>query len=124
MPAFVAIHDLVREAQAARPIRGRARGSPSARSTRPLARSSKPPATVRHFFHRLGHGIGLEVHEDPYVIAGSAERVAIGDAFSVEPGIYLEGRHGVRIEDIVACTPEGATTLNAAPRELLVVSGA
>ena len=122
-PAFVEIHDLVREAQA----RGRSAVRPGIAFGEVDAAARSVIEAAGHgpdFFHRLGHGIGLEVHEDPYVIAGSAERVAIGDAFSVEPGIYLEGRHGVRIEDIVTCTPEGATTLNAAPRELLVVSGA
>jgi Xaa-Pro aminopeptidase len=76
-----------------------------------------------HFFHRLGHGIGLEVHEEPWVIGGNAQTAMVGDAFSIEPGVYLEGRYGVRIEDILVCTPEGAQTLNAAPRELRVIPG-
>jgi Xaa-Pro aminopeptidase len=75
------------------------------------------------FFHRLGHGIGLEVHEEPWVIAGSEELAVAGNTFSVEPGIYLEGRYGVRIEDAVVCTPDGCLALNEAPRELHVVSG-
>ena len=122
-PAFVAIHDLVREAQA----RGRSAVRPGISFGEVDAAARSVIEAAGHgpdFFHRLGHGIGLEVHEDPYVIAGSTERVAIGDAFSVEPGIYLEGQHGVRIEDIVVCGDDGAGTLNAAPRELLVVSGA
>ena len=76
-----------------------------------------------HFFHRLGHGIGLEGHEDPYLVEGNAAPLLVGDAFSIEPGIYLEGRYGVRIEDIVVCSEGGADLLNDAPRELLVVSG-
>ncbi|MCY7419679.1 MAG: M24 family metallopeptidase, partial [Chloroflexi bacterium] len=75
------------------------------------------------FFHRLGHGIGLEGHEDPYLVAGNAEPLIVGDAFSIEPGIYLEGRYGVRIEDIAVCAETGADVLNETPRELLVVSG-
>jgi len=75
------------------------------------------------FFHRTGHGIGLEGHEDPYLIAGNAEPLAPGMAFSVEPGIYLVGRYGARIEDIVVCGPDGPITLNEAPRELYVVDG-
>ena len=59
------------------------------------------------FFHRTGHGIGLEAHEDPYMIAGNAEPLQAGMAFSVEPGIYLVGRYGARIEDIVVCGPDG-----------------
>ncbi len=75
------------------------------------------------FFHRTGHGIGLEAHEDPYVIAGNTEALRPGMAFSVEPGIYLVGRYGARIEDIVVCGPDGPLTLNEAPRELAVVDG-
>jgi Xaa-Pro aminopeptidase len=71
------------------------------------------------FFHRTGHGIGLEPHEDPYIVAGNREPLAPGMAFSVEPGIY-PGPHGARIEDIVVCTGDGFERLNHAPRELIV----
>jgi Xaa-Pro aminopeptidase len=74
-----------------------------------------------HFVHRTGHGIGLEEHEDPYVVAGNHEPLAAGMAFSVEPGIYLEGRYGARIEDIVVCTENGARRLNTTSRDLRVV---
>ena len=60
----------------------------------------------------MGHGIGLEVHEEPYVIAGNRELAVAGDTFSIEPGIYLEGRFGVRIEDVVVCSEAGAESLN------------
>ena len=72
------------------------------------------------FFHRTGHGIGLEAHEDPYIVAGNGEVLEPGMAFSVEPGIY-PGPHGARIEDIVVCTADGYQRLNNTPRELLVV---
>ena len=75
------------------------------------------------FFHRTGHGIGLEGHEEPYIIAGNGESVRAGMTFSVEPGIYFPGTYGARIEDIVACGPEGVDELNEAPRELFIVSG-
>ncbi len=75
------------------------------------------------FLHRTGHGIGLEVHEDPYMVEGNAAPLRAGHAFSVEPGIYFEGRFGARIEDIVVCTADGGETLNQAPRDLLVVRG-
>jgi Xaa-Pro aminopeptidase len=75
------------------------------------------------FFHRTGHGIGLEGHEDPYLVAGNGEALAKGMAFSVEPGIYLSGRYGARIEDIVVCGPDGPIVLNEAPRDLHVVEG-
>ena len=76
------------------------------------------------FTHRTGHGIGLEAHEDPYLVAGNRERLAVGQAFSVEPGIYLEGRYGARIEDIVVCGTDGPDVLNSTPRELYIVNGA
>jgi Xaa-Pro aminopeptidase len=75
------------------------------------------------FFHRTGHGIGLEGHEDPYVISGNTEVLGPGMAFSVEPGIYLVGEYGARIEDIVVCGPDGPIPLNEASRELYVVDG-
>jgi Xaa-Pro aminopeptidase len=72
------------------------------------------------FTHRTGHGIGLETHEDPYIVAGNTEELEPGMAFSVEPGIY-PGPHGARIEDIVVCTVDGYRRLNNASRELIVV---
>jgi Xaa-Pro aminopeptidase len=75
------------------------------------------------FFHRTGHGIGLEGHEDPYIIAGNEEPLVEGMAFSVEPGIYLVGRYGARIEDIVVCGKDGPIALNRADRDLYVVDG-
>ena len=75
------------------------------------------------FFHRTGHGIGLEGHEDPYIIAGNRAPLREGMAFSVEPGIYLVGEYGARIEDIVVCGPDGPIELNRASRELYIVDG-
>jgi Xaa-Pro aminopeptidase len=73
------------------------------------------------FFHRTGHGIGLEVHEAPYIVEDASWELRPGTTFSIEPGVYLEGRFGVRIEDIVAVTDEGAERLNRSTRELQVV---
>lgn len=119
---FRAIHALVERAQAA----GRA-------AVRPGVSFASLDAAARkviedaghgpHFFHRLGHGIGLEVHEDPYVVETNAQLLVPGNTFSIEPGVYLEGVHGVRIEDQVLCTATGGESLNAFARELLVVSG-
>ncbi len=75
------------------------------------------------FFHRTGHGIGLEGHEDPYLVAGNDLPLRAGMAFSVEPGIYLPGEYGARIEDIVVCGDDGPIVLNEAPRGLYVVEG-
>ena len=74
-----------------------------------------------YFIHRTGHGIGLEVHEEPYIVAGSDRPLEPGMAFSVEPGIYLPGRHGARIEDIVVCTEDGGERLNLADRDLVIL---
>ncbi|TDU03489.1 Xaa-Pro aminopeptidase [Streptomyces sp. 846.5] len=70
------------------------------------------------FIHRTGHGIGLETHEEPYIVSGSARPLEPGMAFSVEPGIYLPGLHGARIEDIAVCTETGGERLNLTSREL------
>ncbi len=76
---------------------------------------------AEYFVHRTGHGIGLSVHEEPYIVAGNGLPLTEGMAFSVEPGIYLPGRWGARIEDIVIVTGEGALPVNTRPHELLVV---
>jgi len=73
------------------------------------------------FFHRTGHGIGLEVHEPPYLVEGNERTLEPGVTFSIEPGIYLDGAFGVRIEDIVVVTEAGADRLNRSTRELQVV---
>ena len=75
----------------------------------------------RHFLHRTGHGIGLDGHEAPYIVAGNTLALEPGMAFSVEPGVYLEGRYGARIEDIVVCTADGVDRLNALPTELVIL---
>jgi Xaa-Pro aminopeptidase len=74
-----------------------------------------------HFIHRTGHGIGVEAHEDPYLVAGNGLPLAAGHVFSVEPGIYLPGRFGLRLEDIVVATDDGPERLNEADRDLAVV---
>ena len=74
------------------------------------------------FIHRTGHGIGLEVHEPPWIVEGNELELRPGMTFSVEPGIYLEGRFGVRIEDIVVVTADGADRLNRSTRDLQTVS--
>jgi Xaa-Pro aminopeptidase len=76
-----------------------------------------------HFIHRTGHGIGLDTHEAPYIVAGNELPLEPGMAFSVEPGIYLAGRCGARIEDIVVCTDDGVRNLNGGRRELVELPG-
>ncbi|MBY0396993.1 MAG: M24 family metallopeptidase, partial [Thermoleophilia bacterium] len=121
-PEFRRVFDLLRDAQAE-----------AASAVRPGVACERIDAVARDiiatgghgpdFFHRVGHGIGLETHEDPCLVAGNGEALRPGMAFSVEPGIYLEGRFGARIEDIVICGPDGPDVLNESSRDLWVVSG-
>ncbi len=76
---------------------------------------------AEYFVHRTGHGIGLSVHEEPYIVAGNDLPLQPGMAFSVEPGIYFPGKWGARIEDIVIVTEDGAEPMNHRPHELMVV---
>jgi Xaa-Pro aminopeptidase len=73
------------------------------------------------FVHRTGHGIGLSVHEEPYIVAGNDIPLQVGMAFSVEPGIYFPGKWGARIEDIVVVTEDGVMSVNEQPHDLVVV---
>jgi Xaa-Pro aminopeptidase len=75
------------------------------------------------FLHRTGHGVGLQIHEPPYLVAGNAELLEAGMCFSVEPGIYLPGRFGVRLEVLAACGRDGADLLNAPSARTLAGSG-
>jgi Xaa-Pro aminopeptidase len=83
----------------------------------PIAEAGYGP----EFLHRTGHGIGLDGHEDPYLVAGNEQPLEPGMAFSIEPGVYRAGRHGARIEDIVVCTGSGADRMNTLPTELVVL---
>jgi Xaa-Pro aminopeptidase len=119
---FLRIFGLVRDAQA--------EASSSVRPGIPCERLDEIARGViagggygPRFIHRLGHGIGLEVHEDPYLVAGNDEPLREGMAFSVEPGIYVEGRYGVRIEDIAVCGRDGPLVLNESSRDLRIVDG-
>jgi Xaa-Pro aminopeptidase len=72
-----------------------------------------------YFIHRTGHGIGLDVHEEPYIVGGNTQPVAPGMAFSIEPGVYFPGQWGARLEDIVVVTDDGVERLNNRPHELV-----
>jgi len=67
------------------------------------------------FIHRTGHGVGLEIHEEPYLRPGNPKPLEAGHVFSVEPGIYVPGRFGVRYENLVHLGPDGPELLNRAP---------
>jgi Xaa-Pro aminopeptidase len=75
-----------------------------------------------YFVHRTGHGIGMEAHEEPYIVAGNTLPLAHGHAFSVEPGIYIPGRFGMRLEDIVVATADGPLPMNTASHDLVVLA--
>ena len=74
-----------------------------------------------YFIHRTGHGIGLEEHEDPYIVEGNDLPLAAGHAFSVEPGIYVPGKWGMRLEDIVVATDDGPRQLNNSDHSLIAL---
>jgi Xaa-Pro aminopeptidase len=73
------------------------------------------------FIHRTGHGIGMETHEEPYLVTGNKSLLELGHAFSIEPGFYFAGQYGARIEDIVTCTPNGILSANNTSRELVIL---
>ncbi|MFF8863103.1 aminopeptidase P family protein [Streptomyces sp. NPDC015139] len=114
------VHDVVRAAQEA-----------GVRAVRPGAACQDVDRAARavitdagygdYFIHRTGHGIGVTTHEPPYMIEGEEQPLVPGMCFSVEPGIYLPGRFGVRIEDIVTVTEDGGRRLNDTTREMVIV---
>ncbi|HXF72735.1 MAG TPA: Xaa-Pro peptidase family protein [Actinomycetota bacterium] len=120
-PGLPEVHEVVREAQEAA-FRAVRPGVPAEEVDAAARRVIEAAGYGDRFIHRTGHGIGLEEHEEPYIVAGNTEPLRVGHCFSIEPGIYLPGEFGVRIEDIVTVTPEGAQRLNHAPRELVTTA--
>jgi Xaa-Pro aminopeptidase len=118
-PDFAAYYRVLRDAQQA--AFAAVRPGVTAEAIDAAAREPIADAGYGEYFvHRTGHGIGLETHEDPYIVSGNAEPLGPGMAFSIEPGIY-PGPHGARIEDIVVCTEQGCERLNNASHELVCV---
>ncbi len=114
------VYDVVYRAH----IAGRNHAKPgvSGESVDAAARAVIENAGYGEFFvHRTGHGIGLSTHEPPYIVKGNTAPLKPGMCFSVEPGIYLPGRFGVRIENIVTCTEDGCRSLDAEPSPTLRV---
>ena len=119
-PDFAALHAVLRQAQAA-----------ACEAVRPGVACSEIDGVARRiideagygeaFIHRTGHGIGMETHEEPYIVSSNPEPLQAGHAFSVEPGIYIPDTWGARIEDIVICTDVGGERLNTTSTELYVV---
>jgi Xaa-Pro aminopeptidase len=117
---FASLYSVLREAQAA-----------ACAAVRPGVPAAEIDAVARDiiteagygeaFLHRTGHGIGMETHEEPYIVASNPEPLVAGNAFSVEPGIYVRDTWGARIEDIVVCTDAGGERLNTSSTELYLV---
>jgi Xaa-Pro aminopeptidase len=119
-PDFVALYEVLRLAQAAA-CDAVAPGVPACDVDRAARRIISEAGYGAAFFHRTGHGIGMETHEEPYIVDSNGEPLVAGHAFSVEPGIYITGQWGARIEDIVVCTDAGGERLNTTSTELLLV---
>ncbi len=119
-PELQRIHDVVQQANA----QGRQAARPGA-TGQDVDRAARAVIDAAgygdYFFHRTGHGLGLEIHEEPNMIEGNTKPLEPGNVFTVEPGIYLPGRGGVRIEDNVLVTPDGHRSLTSYPRQLLTV---
>lgn len=118
--AFTELYSVLREAQAAS-VGSATVGTPCEAVDGAARRIITDAGYGPQFFHRTGHGIGIEEHEDPYIVAGNTTPLTAGNAFSVEPGIYVDGRWGARLEDIVVATDDGPEPLNRVDHELVVV---
>lgn len=117
---FVEAYGVLQQAQAAA-VQASTVGAPCG-SVDAVARQAMAQADLDQWFlHRLGHGIGVEAHEDPYLVEGNEQPLQAGHAFSIEPGFYIEGKWGARIEDIVVATASGPKPLNKANHDLAVV---
>ena len=114
--AYAVLHDAQRAAVEAAVV-----GTPCEAVDAAARRIIDDAGFGEQFFHRTGHGIGIEEHEDPYIVDGNATALAPGHAFSIEPGIYVDGRFGLRLEDIVVAADAGPDALNRADHGLVVV---
>jgi len=114
--AYEVLHEAQRAAVAAGTV-----GTPCQDVDRAARRIIADAGFGERFVHRTGHGIGMEEHEDPYIVEGNPLPLEPGHAFSVEPGIYVAGRWGMRLEDIVVATPSGPRPLNDVDHRLVVL---
>jgi Xaa-Pro aminopeptidase len=114
--AYAVLHEAQQAAVAAAVV-----GTPCAEVDATARRIIADAGYGERFIHRTGHGIGVEEHEDPYIVAGNDTPLAPGHAFSIEPGIYVPGRFGIRLEDIVVASASGPDPLNRADHSLVVV---
>ena len=119
---FRRVHEVVREAQRAA-VEAVEPGVPAEAVDRAAREVIEAAGYGEQFVHRTGHGVGLDVHEAPYIVEGNDAELEPGMVFSVEPGVYLEGEFGVRIEDLVAVTEDGCERLNDSPRTWEPIDG-
>jgi Xaa-Pro aminopeptidase len=119
-PDFAAMYEVLRMAQAAA-CEAVAPGVPAHDVDRAARRIIDEAGYGDAFMHRTGHGIGMETHEEPYIVESNEEPLVAGNAFSIEPGMYIADQWGARIEDIVVCTDAGGERLNTTSTELLIV---
>ncbi len=119
-PEFERIHDAVLAANQSGRLAVRP-GMPAQEVDRAARRSITLAGYGAYFIHRTGHGLGLETHEPPYMVEGNLAMLRPGMTFTVEPGIYVPGQGGVRIEDNVVVTDDGSETLTTLPRELISI---
>jgi len=116
-PEMVRVYRAVHESQAAG-IAAVRPGVPSGDVDEACREVLRGYGYEKQFLHSTGHGVGLEIHEPPWIRRGNDDPLQVGDAVTVEPGVYLPGIGGVRIEDMVIVTPEGRDLITAAPREM------
>ena len=118
-PGYAELHTVLEQAQDTA-VQRVAPGVPAAEIDAAAREVISAAGYGERFIHRTGHGIGVDVHEHPYIVGSNPEPLAAGMAFSVEPGIYVPGRYGARIEDIVLVTEDGVERVNHRPRTVLL----
>ena len=121
-PELARVHEIVQAANVAGRAAARP-GVPCQDVDRSARRVIEEAGYGPYFIHRTGHGLGLEVHEPPYMVEGNTRRLEVGMTFTIEPGIYLPGRGGVRVEDNMVITEDGSTSLTAFERRLQAIGG-
>jgi len=119
-PDFAAMYEVLRRAQAAA-CAAVAPGVPARDIDRAARQIIEGAGYGAAFLHRTGHGIGMETHEEPYIVESNDEPLVAGNAFSIEPGIYIADQWGARIEDIVVCTDAGGERLNTSSTDIFIV---
>ncbi len=119
-PEVERMHDSVLSANQAGRLAARPQ-MPAQEVDRAARRAITQSGYGQYFIHRTGHGLGLETHEPPYIVEGNQELLQPGMTFTVEPGIYVPGVGGVRIEDDIVVTNDGSETLTTLPRDLIRV---